>query len=344
LHAQLPNTVKARQILPVLTVHHRTTYRYRRLVGFGEHRMMLRPRDSHDQRHLEARLDISPQPAQLRWIHDVFGNNIAIARFSGRSQELTFTSTLRLDHTHQDIPDIEPYLEPYARVYPFSYDPDEMTDLLRSIERQYADPSHQLDRWARSFLRTDGPTGTLAMLAAMTHRIRWQFTYQARHESGIQPPAETLRLGTGTCRDFAVLMIEAVRCLGLAARFVSGYIRVPSSNIPSSGVPSSGVPSSGVPSLGVPSLGAGPAGGDPAGAGRHGGGNTHAWLQVYLPGAGWVEFDPTNDIVGSRDLIRVTVVRDARQAIPLSGSWIGSPSDCIGMEVAVRVTSDETTG
>ncbi len=269
--------------------------------------MMLRPRDSHDQRHLDAQLDITPEPVELRWVHDVFGNNIAIARFSGRARELSFTSTLRLDHAHQDAPDIERCLEDYARVYPFSYDPDDMTDLLRSVERQFPDPSHQLDRWARSFLRKDGPTDTWAMLTAMTHQIQWQFTYQIRREPGIQSPTETLRRGTGTCRDFAVLMMEAVRCLGLAARFVSGYIYVPSSDAPE----------------------------------RHGGGNTHAWLQVYLPGAGWVEFDPTNSIVGSRDLIRVTVVRDARQAIPLAGSWIGAASDCIGMEVAIRVTSEQ---
>jgi transglutaminase-like putative cysteine protease len=300
--------------LPVLTVHHRTTYRYRRLVAFGEHRMMLRPRDSHDQRHLEARLDITPAPVQLRWVHDVFGNNVAIARFSGRAKELTFDSTLRLDHAHQDAPDIEPCLEDYARVYPFSYEPAEMADLLRSIERHYPDPSHQLDRWARSFLRTDGPTSTWGMLTAMTQQIRWQFTYQVRREPGIQSPTETLRRGTGTCRDFAVLMMEAVRCLGLAARFVSGYIHVRGGDVPH--VPGSGTSE------------------------HHGGGSTHAWLQVYLPGAGWVEFDPTNSIIGSRDLIRVTVVRDARQAIPLAGSWIGAASDCIGMEVAVRVTSD----
>jgi len=271
--------------------------------------MMLRPRDSHDQRHLEARLDITPPPAQLRWVHDVFGNNIAIARFSGRAKELTFTSTLRLDHAHQDAPDIEACLEDYARVYPFSYDPDDMTDLLRSVERQYPDRAHQLDRWARSFLRTDGPTSTWGMLAAMTQHIRWQFTYQVRREPGIQPPTETLRRGTGTCRDFAVLMMEAVRCLGLAARFVSGYVHVPSDGGPE----------------------------------HQGGGNTHAWLQVYLPGAGWVEFDPTNSIIGCRDLIRVAVVRDAQQAIPLAGSWIGAPSDCIGMEVAVRVTAERAT-
>jgi transglutaminase-like putative cysteine protease len=280
--------------------------------------MMLRPRDSHDQRHLDTQLDITPQPVQLRWVHDVFGNNIAIARFSGRANELTFTSILRLNHAQQGATDIEPCLEDYARVYPFSYDPDEMADLLRSTERQYPDPSHQLDRWARSFVRTDGPTETWAMLVAMTRQIRWQFTYQIRREPGIQSPTETLRRGTGTCRDFAVLMMEAVRCLGLAAQFVSGYIYTPSSEAPSDQ--------------------------DAPGAAQyHGGGNTHAWLQVYLPGAGWVEFDPTNSIIGSRDLIRVTVVRDARQAIPLAGSWIGAASDCIGMEVAVRVTSEETT-
>ena len=272
--------------------------------------MMLRPRDSHDQRQLEATLDITPAPTELRWVHDVFGNNVAIARFGARARELSFVSTLRLEHECQDAPDIEPYLEEYARVYPFSYDPTEMTDLLRSIERQYPDPSHQLDPWARSFLRTDGPTATMPMLAAITHRIGRQFTYQARHESGIQPPAVTLQLGTGTCRDFAVLMMEAVRCLGFAARFVSGYIYLPSHDRP----------------------------GQPP---HRGGGNTHAWLQVYLPGAGWVEFDPTNDIVGSRDLIRVAVVRDAQQAVPLSGSWSGAASDCLGMEVAIRVTSDE---
>ncbi len=310
LHEEAPTTPKLRRPLPILTVRHRTTYRYSRPVAFGEHRMMLRPRDSHDQRHLDARLDITPEPAQLRWLHDVFGNNVAFARFEGRARELTFVSNLRLEHTHQDAAGIESCLEDYARIYPFSYDPEEMTDLLRCIERHYPDPAHQLDHWARSFLRTDGPTETLAMLSAMTYRIRRQFTYQVRQEAGIQPPIVTLRHGTGTCRDFAVLMMEAVRCLGLAARFVSGYIYVPSRDRPEASE-------------------------------HHGGGNTHAWLQVYLPGAGWVEFDPTNNIVGNRDLIRVATVRDPRHAVPLSGSWTGSAADCLGMEVAIKVTSDE---
>ena len=126
----------------------------------------------------------------------------------------------------------------------------------------------------------------------------------ARHEAGTQDPVQTLKLGSGSCRDFALLMIEAVRSLGLAARFVSGYLYVPEGK----------------------------------GKTHLGGGNTHAWVQVYLPGAGWVEFDPTNGIVGNRDLIRVAVVRDPRQAVPLSGTWTGFPSDNLGMTVEVQVT------
>ncbi len=269
---------------------------------------MLRPRDSQDQRQIEASLDITPQPAELRWMLDVFGNCVAIARFHERARELSFLSTLRLDHAGADGPGLASWVEDYARIYPFSYDPQDLPDLQRSMERHYPDPAHVIDRWARSFLRTDGPTETVALLEAMTQRIRRQFTYRGRHEPGIQPPPDTLRLGTGSCRDFAVLMIEALRCLGFAARFVSGYIYVPSRD----------------------------------GQNAHnGGGNTHAWVQVYVPGAGWVEFDPTNGIIGSQDLIRVAVARDPSQAIPLSGSWIGSAGDCLGMEVNIQVTSDE---
>ena len=270
---------------------------------------MLRPRDSHDQHLLEARLDITPRPAELRWLHDPFGNNVAIARFTGRASELTFTSTLRVEHTIQDAALISAGLDDHARTYPFSYASDELPDLARCLERGFPDKAHHLDAWVRSFFQAGQPTDTLGILTAMTARIRRQFTYRARHEAGIQPPATTLHLGTGTCRDFAVLMMEAARCLGLAARFITGYIYVPSRDRPGAGD-------------------------------IRGGGNTHAWLQVYLPGAGWVEFDPTNGIVGSRDLIRVAAVRDARQAVPLSGSWTGSAGDCLGMEVAIRVTLD----
>jgi transglutaminase-like putative cysteine protease len=290
--------------MPVLTVRHVTTYRYKQLVAFGEHRMMLRPRDSYDQKLLDTRLVITPEPLDVRWVHDVFGNCVAIARFAGRGSELRFESVIRLDHSPTNALDFQ--IEEYAARYPFTYSAEEMPDLLRSMERQYLDPEHEIDRWARQFLRHDGRTDTTEMLAAMTHAIRQNLTYETREESGIQDPVRTLRLGSGSCRDFAVLMMEAVRSLGLAAHFVSGYLYVPE-------------------------------GGSDR---RIGGGATHAWLRVYLPGAGWVEFDPTNGIVGNHDLIRVAVVRDPRQAVPVSGTWTGFPSDALGMTVEVQVTSD----
>ena len=177
-----------------------------------------------------------------------------------------------------------------------------MPDLLRSIERQYLDVGRVIDRWANDFLRKDGPTDTLDLLTDMAMTIKQSFTYVPRHEKGTQSPIETLSLRQGTCRDFAVLMIEAVRALGLAARFVSGYVYNPSRS-----------------------------------EGRVGGGNTHAWVRVFLPGSGWIEFDPTNGIVGSRGLVRVAVARDPYQAVPLSGSWAGFPASYLGMNVTVEV-------
>jgi transglutaminase-like putative cysteine protease len=267
--------------------------------------MMFRPRDSHDQRLVEHRLVIDPEPVSLRWTQDVFGNSVTLARFSHRAEKLIFESTLTVDHA--ESPEIASMVADHARTVPFAYDVEDMPDLLRSIERQMPDPGHVLDRWAHGFLSEHGLTGTMDLLAGMTKAIRHRFTYRARHTPGIQDPRTTLRLETGTCRDFALMMMEAVRSLGMAARFVSGYLHVPVRAHPGE-------------------------------AERQGGGNTHAWLQVYLPGAGWVDFDPTNGIVGSRGLIRVAVVRDPSMAIPLSGSWTGASADCLGMDVSVRVT------
>lgn len=286
--------------MPVLGVHHVTTYRYRQPVAFGEHRMMFRPREGHDQRLIEATLKITPEPAELRWQHDVFGNSVGIARFTGRARELCFDSRVLLDHAPVNALDYP--IGQDAETYPFAYDVDDLPDLARSIERQYADPDHRIERWARSFVRRDGATGTRDLLSAMTHGVRQRFTYLARTERGVQEPLLTMRLGSGTCRDFAVFMIEALRALGLAARFVSGYVY------------------------------------DGARGGRIGGGATHAWLRVYVPGAGWVELDPTNGIIGNRDLIRVAIARDHRQVLPLHGTWTGFPSDDLGMTVQVSVT------
>lgn len=289
--------------MPILTINHKTEYRYARPVAFGEHRIMLRPRPGHDLHVLSTRLEIEPKPMRLRWIHDVFGNSVAIATFDERADRLVFTSTATVDHNPEE--EFALTADDPAFFYPFLYDDEEYPDLVQFVTPQYGDPRGELSAWARQFLDAEAPTPTFKILSGMTHGIREAFSYRKRHEQGTQHPLDTLQFGSGTCRDFALLMIEALRRLGIAARFVSGYIFVP---------------------------------GDSA-HGYVGGGNTHAWVQVYLPSAGWIEFDPTNGIVGSRDLVRVAVARDPRQAIPLHGTYLGPADAFLDMQVDIRVVS-----
>jgi transglutaminase-like putative cysteine protease len=285
-----------------LTVRHVTVYRYSEPVVFGEHRMMFRPRASHDLRLLSSQLTISPRPHAIRWLHDVFDNSLAVATFSGSAMNLRFDSVVSLEHVETDLPDY--LLEERARTYPFSYANEELPDLACGLSHHY--PTGEVAHWARQFLDTAGTAETTGLLRSMTVAIKNGFRYELRNEKGIQSPSETLQRGRGSCRDFALLMIEAVRSLGLAARFVSGYIFVPSV--------------------------------EPAGV--IGGGSTHAWMQVYLPGAGWVDLDPTNNIVGNRNLIRVAVAWDPKHVLPLWGTFIGAPSSFLGMEVSVSVAEE----
>ncbi|CAM8625755.1 transglutaminase family protein [Sphingobium cupriresistens] len=286
--------------MPLLTIHHLTSYRYQQPVSLGEHRIMMRPREAFDQRLLSARLDIDPEPSELRWLHDVFGNSVAIASFQRRASHLIVTSEATLEHAPLAQRQVD--VEPYAGLFPFTYSSEDMPDLLRSIERQYHDPERIVDNWARAFVSNHGDTGTVDLLTRMATGIQRDFTYVPRHEKGTQSPIETLRKRQGTCRDFAVLMIEAVRALGFAARFVSGYVYNPSRS-----------------------------------EDVVGGGNTHAWVRIFLPGSGWVEFDPTNGIIGNRGLIRVAIARDPYQALPMSGTWFGLPASFLGMDVTVDV-------
>ena len=289
--------------MPLLTIHHKTIYRYAHPVAFGEHRIMLRPRDGHDLRVRSSRLEIVPEPMSLRWIHDVFGNSVAIATFDERAETLSFVSTATVEHNPAEEFALTP--DDPAYFYPFIYDNEEFPDLVQFITPQYSDPNGELSAWARNFLDAEGPTPTFNILSDMTHGIREMFIYRKRHEQGTQHPLDTLQTRSGTCRDYALFMIEALRRLGIAARFVSGYLAIPSDR-----------------------------------AHRYaGGGSTHAWVQVYLPSAGWIEFDPTNGIVGNRDLIRVAMARDPRQAIPLHGTYLGSADAFVGMEIGIRVVS-----
>ena len=290
--------------MSLLTVRHVTVYRYSRPVGLGEHRMMFRPRESHDLRLLSSKLEITPRPASLRWLHDAFDNSVAVATFEGTTLELRFDSAITLEHVETSVPDYP--LEEYAQTYPFRYSDDELHNLGRALEHRY--PCDDVKRWVEQFLDPSGITGTMDLLRSITLGIRKDFVYTRRSEKGVQSPSETLASRRGSCRDFAVLMMEAVRSLGLAARFVSGYIFVP---------------------------------GRQAAGTMLGGGATHAWMQTYLPGTGWIDFDPTNSIVGNRNLIRIAVAWDPQQVLPLWGTFIGAASSFVGMDVTVSVTEDE---
>lgn len=268
--------------------------------------MMFRPRDSYDQRLIEAVLEVSPEPAGVTWVHDVFGNCVTKVEFNTPSTNLRFETNILLDHTPQLAPQF--LIEPAAKTWPLNYDAEILPDLAPYLEVQH--PSPELENWARRFTRSGLETETGHLLMTMTMGIKESFHYSRRTDPGTQPPEVTLAHRKGTCRDFAWLMIEACRSLGFAARFVTGYIYVPLRDTRS----------------------------------VRGGGSTHAWVQVFLPGAGWIEFDPTNGIVGSRDLIRVGVARRPKQAMPLSGNFIGSRADYLGMTVDVNVSDEGTPG
>lgn len=293
--------------MPHLTVTHTTAYAYRRPVGLLRHRLMIRPHDSHDLRVHAATLDIEPAPGSTRWAHDIFGNSICLLDWAEetRTDHLRIVSGLELTHYPSDPAQPHATLDPAAEALPFAYPEEEAADVAAFTALQH--PDGALSAWARTFLDAVPGAGTLAVLEAMTHAIHERFAYVARDAEGTQPPAETLRLGSGTCRDFALLMMEACRSLGLAARFVTGYLY-----------------------------------GEEAGEVR-GGGATHAWCAIYLPGAGWLEYDPTNGLVAGCNLIRVGVTRSPAQAVPVGGGFVGDATDLLGLavDVTVRVTPEE---
>jgi transglutaminase-like putative cysteine protease len=285
--------------LTLLDVRHTTVYRYSRPVRLGDHRLMLRPRDSHDLRLIQTDLKLSPS-ASIRWVHDVFGNSVAIASFTEPTTELRIESRLRLEAFAVKRPAFQ--ITPEAVSYPFIYSADDRIDLGRLLDRQYPDPADRLGSWARGFVRSN-PTDTLALLADLNSGVAKWVSYQSRETEGTQTPTETLDRGWGSCRDFAVLLIEAARCLGFGARVVSGYLYSPS-------------------------------------AAAMGAGTTHAWADIYVPGSGWIAYDPTNGTIDSGDLIRVAVTRDISQAIPIAGSFFGAPDSYLGMTVDVTVTPE----
>jgi len=282
-----------------LIITHETRYTYERPVGFGPHRLLLRPRDSHAIRVNESALIVSPS-GPTRWMFDALGNCVCWFTPDRESDELVITSKLVIDR----FPAPLAYLRadnPHTAM-PIAYPVEDRIVLSPFMTPDLEDPDGTVFRWVAGHLKHNDEAA-LDFLLRLNHIIHDQFEYHRRDEKGVQTPAETLKLGSGTCRDFAWLMVESLRWLGYATLFVSGYVN--------------------------------------SGAMR-GAGATHAWCEVFLPGLGWTEFDPTNGLAESVDLIRVAVSRRPREAAPVRGTIIGDPGHST-LSVNVEVTPDVLT-
>jgi YD repeat-containing protein len=278
-----------------LNIVHETRYSYERAVRFGPHRLLLRPRDSHAIRVVNASLALTPR-GPTRWVYDASGNSLCWFTPQGEASELVITSRLVIERFPAPLAHFRPE-DPHT-ASPIVYAPEDRRILGPFMAPETSDEEAALIAWMHAQMGSpDEPA--LDFLLRLNAAIHQDFTYQARHEHGVQAPSETLRLGGGTCRDFAWLMVETLRRLGYAARFVTGYLH------------------------------------DPAQTAR-GAGATHAWCEVFLPDLGWTEFDPTNGLAESADLIPVAATRTPHEAAPISGSVIGDPGNC-EMHVSVQV-------
>ena len=286
-----------------LQISHVTTYAYRIPVEILPHRMMLSPRGSHALRVISAEIGCEPTPA-LEWTQDVFGNLIATASFLHPAERLVITNRMVVEQTASAWPIFA--IAPYAHRFPFDYSRDDRKDLGALLVPEHTDPDGRLAAWASALVH-GADTDTLSLLKDVNAAAGHGITYVMREELGTQSPQETLDLGSGSCRDLATLFIEAARHLGFAARAVSGYLF----DAPIS--------------IDLPDR-----------SNQHGA--THAWAEVYLPGAGWIAFDPTNGRMGEAHLVPVAVGRNIAQLSPVNGRYVGTADAFLGMTVDVTVS------
>ncbi len=288
-----------------LMILHETRYDYDRPVGFGPHRLLIRPRDSHSMRVVEASLKVTP-PGEIRWLYDALGNCVCLFQPRGVSTALAITSQLVIERFPARLTDVV-VSDPRTAV-PVVYEREDRTAIAPFMEPATDDPDAALLSWVRGLVeRTEEPA--LDFVLRVNRTIHETFTYRARGAEGCQAPTETLAWRSGTCRDFAWLMVEAVRRLGFAARFVTGYLYSRALDV------------------GVAST-------------LRGAGATHAWCEVFLPGLGWIEFDPTNGLAESADLIPIAVTRTPAQAAPVSGTLEGMANSTMTVRVEVSAFDD----
>ncbi len=280
-----------------LQIEHVTTYEYWETVTLLPHKLLLYPREGHDIRIESANLTISPA-CQLRWQRDVYSNSVALVSFIEPSNRLSIVSRVILQH-YDDRP-LNFLVADYAVNFPFHYDPAERIDLGPYLLPVFAQDQLLLSEWLRRFWQLGQVVETYVLLDRINKAIARDFTYQRREQPGVQTPATTLARQSGSCRDYATLFIEACRYLGLAARFISGYLYSPGT--------------------------------------AQGQGATHAWSEVYLPGAGWKGFDSTTGQVVGNDHIAVAVSRHPESVPPVAGSFIAAGYPSSMMQVTVQVT------
>ena len=266
-----------------LILRHETLYTYERPVSFARHRLLVRPRDSHAIRVVHAVLTLSP-PGDTRWLYDALGNSVCCFTPKGESRALSIVSELTIERYPAPLSD--PQVADPQTATPIVYAPADRAVLSPFVQPVSADPDGVLLKWLRRHMGSPQETA-LEFLLRLNTAIHDEFAYQSRDQGAAQEPAHTVALGSGTCRDFAWLMVEALRRLGYAARFVTGYLYSPNH------------------------------------AEVRGAGATHAWCEVFLPALGWTEFDPTNALAESPDLIPVAVTRTPTEAAPISGAIYG---------------------
>lgn len=279
-----------------IRITHETNYHYHQPVTFGTHQALMRPREGHDLRIVGSRIEIQPQ-ADIRWLRDIYGNSVAVLTFPEPARQLRLFSEVDVDLFEDRL--VECLVDPGARSYPFSYGPEEQVELIPYRLPSYPHDGPKLLQWLRDLYQPGQLIDTYELLHRLNTRIFESLKYSARDTHGVQLPCETLAQGGGSCRDYAVLMMEAARAWGFGARFVSGYIQMAE--------------------------------------GQHGA--THAWTEIYLPGAGWRGFDPTNNKPAGNEHISCAVAREQEKAMPLSGSWSGPSEAFDRLSVSVQVVS-----
>ncbi len=285
----------------IYDIVHTTDYRFHRPVELGWHRLAFRPRDGHDMRVLATALDVTPGERQVDLIHDVYGNSVAMVLPESPSAQLRIESRFTVEHVGSQGFDLPAAVE--AELIPPAYSSAERLALLPFLLPSFDDDGNRVRAWAQQFVPSDSAPLARPVIARMAQHMRDTLQYTRRDEEGVQTPQQTLQTSSGSCRDYATLMIDALRSLGIAARFVSGYVY------------------------------------SPGGAFDASAGATHAWVQCFLPHCGWFPVDPTNNLIGGHELIRIAVARQASEVSPLSGEWFGAPGDFANMQVDVQVTA-----